>query len=151
MEIFEATFFDLKQLSALFDEYRVFYGKESDIAAAEKFISERVKHSDSVIYITTEDDELTGFVQLYPLFSSVQMKKLWLLNDLYVTKEHRRKGVAMALIEKSKHLAVQTDAAGLMLETSKNNNEGNRLYLKEGFDLLENNFYYWPNTFAKNH
>lgn len=38
----KATIQDLLQLSELFDQYRVFYHKESDIPAAEKFLKERI-------------------------------------------------------------------------------------------------------------
>jgi ribosomal protein S18 acetylase RimI-like enzyme len=146
MEIFEATQFDLKQLSILFDAYRVFYGKESDINAAKIFISERLNKADSVIYIASEEERLVGFVQLYPLFSSVQMKRLWLLNDLFIKEEHRRKGVAVKLMDKAKDLCRQTDSAGLLLETGKDNDAGNALYQKEGFQLASTNFYYWKDA-----
>jgi GNAT superfamily N-acetyltransferase len=145
MEIFEATSFDLKQLSRLFDEYRIFYGKESDINAAERFISERINNRDSVMYIAAEEDVLIGFVQLYPLFSSVRMKRLWLLNDLYVVTEHRRKGIAGELINKAKELCLETGAAGMLLETAKDNEAGNKLYPLTGFQLQSNNFYFWEN------
>ena len=143
MEIFEASPFDLEQLSSLLDEYRKFYEQESDIAAAQRFLAERMKNKDSVIFVAAYEGELTGFVQLYPLFSSVQMKRLWLLNDLFVRADYRKKGIGEALIKQAKEYAIQTAACGIMLETSVTNVEGNNLYIKEKFHLIGNNFYYW--------
>ena len=81
---------DLDLLSKLFDDYRVFYQKQSDIIAAKVFLSNRLKEKDAEIFISeNKDNQLIGFVQLYPLYSSTKMRKLWLLNDLFVAKEHR--------------------------------------------------------------
>lgn len=90
------------------------------------------------------EDQLVGFVQLYPLFSSVQMKKLWLLNDLYVNFDYRKKGISLGLIGKAKDLVEKSDACGMYLETEKSNSAGNNLYPKAGFELNQgSNFYEW--------
>ncbi len=144
-EIRKATIGDLKFVVELFDKYRVFYEKESDIKKAEGFISERLTMNDSQIFVAETDDKyLVGFVQLYPVFSSTRMKRLWLLNDLFVDKAHRGKGISKQLIESSKELCRQTNACGLILETAKANVVGNGLYPKVGFSLdKEHNYYSW--------
>ena len=147
-EIRKATIEDLKFVVELFDKYRVFYEKESDKHRAEEFISERLKLDDSKIFVAeTENKKLVGFVQLYPIFSSTRMKRLWLLNDLFVDIEHRGKGLSKMLIKKSKELCKQTYACGLILETAKSNIAGNKLYPKVGFELdNEHNYYSWDNN-----
>jgi len=141
-----ATIDDLLQLSKLFDLYRIFYRKQSDIEAAKKFLAERINNSDSVIYVADEENELLGFTQLYPQFSSTRMKRTWLLNDLFVLQQHRERGISKQLIEKAKTLAIKTNAAGLLLETDKTNAIGNRLYPSTGFTMNEtSNFYWWQN------
>lgn len=135
---------DLPALSELFDDYRVFYEKEADVTAAASFLNERINKGDSVIFVFEENGELTGFTQLYPLFSSTRMKPLWLLNDLYVKPKHRGKGHSIALIDAAKKLAIDTGAAGLMLETAKSNDVGNQLYPKTGFVCdQDHNYYSW--------
>lgn len=75
---------DIKDLSRLFDKYRIFYEKETDVQTAQKFLNERLQNRDSEIFVTeNEESRIVGFVQLYPIFSSTRMKKLWLLNDLF--------------------------------------------------------------------
>lgn len=147
MRIREAKNTDLKQLAELFDKYREFYRKDSDIEGAKDFLAERLKNGDSEIYVCeSNDSNLIGFVQLYPLFSSTRMKKLWLLNDLFVNPEFRGKGISIKLIEKAKKLVNDSQACGMFLETEKSNLIGNNLYLKTGFKLNEeSNFYEWYN------
>ena len=141
----KATIADLDGLVNLFDKYRVFYEKESDKEGARGFLSERIYNNDSEIFVAEDaDGKLIGFVQLYPLFSSTRMKRLWLLNDLFVEQFHRGKGFSKSLIQKAKELAKATGAAGLILETAKSNDIGNRLYPSTGFTLdLDHNYYYW--------
>lgn len=137
---------DLAQLAELFDQYRIFYHKDSDIPAAEKFLKERIENNDSEIFVAEKEGVLVGFVQLYPLFSSTRMKRYWLLNDLYVNENQRGNGYSKQLIEKAKELAKSTNACGILLETGKSNDIGNKLYPGCGFEIYnEVNFYEWTN------
>ena len=140
----KASFSDLDQLSTLFDGYRVFYRKESNVNAAEEFLKARLEQKDSVIFVAEENEQLLGFTQLYPLFSSTRMKKLWLLNDLYVASAHRGKGISKGLIDQAKALVKESGACGMFLETEISNEIGNALYPRTGFSLNEgSNFYDW--------
>jgi len=133
-------------LVELFDGYRVWYGKSSDKPAAKNFLSERINRKESIIYIClNQDKQAIGFTQLYPIFSSTRMKRMWLLNDLFVHPDHRGKGVSKLLINQAKELSKQTEACGILLETEKSNNIGNKLYPAMGFHLEGNNFYFWTN------
>lgn len=145
MSIHTVTISDLEELAELFDSYRVFYEKESDLNAGKSFLKERIEKQEAVIFISRNDEGVaTGFVQLYPLFSSTRMKRFWLLNDLYVASEFRGQGFSKALIERAKQLCRESDACGMMLETAKDNHIGNGLYPRTGFTLDEDhNFYYW--------
>jgi GNAT superfamily N-acetyltransferase len=145
IEIFEAGTFDLEALSRLFDSYRQFYRQKADEEGARKFLAERMTQKDSVIYLAIDENgTAVGFVQLYPLFSSVGMKKTWLLNDLYVEKSLRGKGISRMLLDRCKELARETGANGLHLETEKINEIGIKLYPSAGFELnTTSNFYFW--------
>lgn len=145
MKIIQATLAELEQTAKLFDDYRVFYDQEPDIEGALKFINERMKNNESVIYIALDDNnEGLGFVQLYPLFTSVGMKRMWLLNDLYVDIMHRKKGIAEQLIEKSKELVRETGASGMALETQNENHPAKALYDKTGWFIDDmHSYFYW--------
>jgi len=138
---------DLPQLAQLFDDYRVFYRKDSDLSAANDFIKERMLAEESVIFVHESGSDITGFTQLYPIFSSTRMRRIWLFNDLYIKPEFRGMGISKELIEAAKEHSRQTNASGLLLETEKANKIGNRLYPSVGFELNEEtNYYWWENN-----
>jgi len=154
IEIREATSQDLSNgLAELFDSYRQFYRQTSDVQSAKNFLNERISNKESIIYVayetttsttTTNQNKLVGFTQLYPLFSSVRMKRLWLLNDLFVSETFRGKGISRKLIVRAKQLCRETKAAGVSLQTEKTNMIGNKLYVSEEFELdSEHNYYEW--------
>ena len=145
MTIREAKLADLSKVAVLFDQYRIFYQKESDVQSAEKFLEDRMRNKESVIYIAElEDQSLVGFTQLYPLFSSTRMKRLWLLNDLYVNDDFRGKGISKKLIDAAKNLCRDTEGCAVTLETGQGNVIGNKLYPSAGFVLSKGyNFYEW--------
>ena len=147
MKVREAKLSDLKNLSVLFNSYRMFYGKKFDLKVAEEFLRSRMEKKDSKIFVCDFNNELSGFVQLYPLFSSTRVSKYWLLNDLYVDVNKRGKGFSKFLIERSKELVIESKACGMMLETEKSNDIGNKLYPSTGFKKNElSNFYEWIPT-----
>jgi ribosomal protein S18 acetylase RimI-like enzyme len=147
MQVREAKLSDLENLSDLFNSYRMFYGKKSDLKVAEEFLRSRIENKDSKIFVCDINNELSGFVQLYPIFSSTRVSKYWLLNDLFVDNKKRGNGYSKLLIEKSKELVIESKACGMMLETEKSNDIGNMLYPSTGFKKNELcNFYEWvPN------
>ena len=144
MNIREVKTSDLDKLSILFNSYRIFYGKESNIDISKKFLESRISNKDSKMFICEVNNILTGFVQLYPLFSSVRVSRYWLLNDLFIDSEFRGKGYSKLLIDRAKELVLESGACGMMLETKKSNKIGNSLYPKTGFKINDlSNFYEW--------
>lgn len=142
MTIIKANIDHLEQLASLFNSYRVFYNQSSDIKGAKQFLLERFKNQDSIIYIAFINDEAIGFTQLYPLFSSVAMKSMYLLNDLYVNSEHRGKGIGEALIKYAKVLCISEKNKGLALQTGFDNPAQ---YLYEKLDFIKETdlYYFW--------
>jgi len=140
----KASINELGLIAPLFDAYRVFYRKESNLDAALAFIKNRINQNESIIYLAFAGDEAIGFTQLYPIFSSTRMKRVWLLNDLFVDEKYRGQGISKMLMDKAKILTVETSAAALILETEKSNEIGNALYPSAGFTLENDvNHYYW--------
>ena len=147
MKIRQAKNTDIELLSELFNGYRVFSREVSDVDAAREFLTERLSNRDSEIFVCeTIDHKIVGFTQLFLLFSSTRMKKLWLLNDLFVNSEYRGKGISVKLIERAKKLVTDSAACAMFLETEKSNLISNNLYHKTGFEQNEgSNFYEWYN------
>lgn len=143
IRIEQANISHIDQLTSLFDDYRIFYGKESDLEAAKEYLIDRIYHQQSVAFIALdESDKGAGFTQLYPMFSSVSMQGVWVLNDLYVDQDYRRNGIAKMLMDWAKMHAIQTNAKGLMLETQKTNVAAQKLYESLGYKRNDAHFFY---------
>ena len=128
---------DLDAVAALFDGYRQFYGKPSDLDGARSFLGARLNAGDSAILVAEQDGEIVGFTQLYPSFTSVGMAPIMILNDLFVSSEHRGSGAARALLGAATEHARKVGAVRLALSTQKDNLTARRLYEKAGWALDE--------------
>lgn len=133
---------DLDALVPLFTAYRGFYRQRKDPDADRAFLEERLENDESVVFLAEADGEPAGFVQLYPSFSSVTLKRLWILNDLYTGKDFRRRGVATALLERAAKFARKDKARGLVLETTPDNERAQRLYEELGWKR-DQHFHYF--------
>ena len=129
---------DLDALAGMFDAYRQFYQQPGDVAAAHAFLAERIAHEESVVLVAEHRAVAVGFVQLYPLFSSVRLGRTWLLNDLYVAPPERRLGAARALMDAACAFARKRGALGLELETGSDNLNAQALYYSAGWELGKN-------------
>jgi ribosomal protein S18 acetylase RimI-like enzyme len=123
----------------LFDKYRVFYKQQSDIAVAKKFIQDRLDNNESVIFVALEaqTSRPIGFTQLYPKYSSARVVKNWILNDLYVHQDYRKKGIGERLIRIAMDFARENNSKFVELSTAVDNYTAQSLYEQVGFKKLE--------------
>jgi ribosomal protein S18 acetylase RimI-like enzyme len=142
MKIIQATTEHLDFITPLFNDYRKFYNQEPDLNLVRSFIEERIKNNQSVIFLAMVNEKGAGFTQLYPSFSSVAMKKIWILNDLYVSPQYRRQNIAGGLINKAVELGKQSGAARITLETDIDNYQAQALYDKTGFRKIGHCYFY---------
>ena len=130
----QATIADFDSLVPLFDAYRQFYRKPSDVALAKQFLLERFEHNESIIFIAIDKNgAAVGFTQLFPSFSSVSAARIFILNDLFVSEGTRRKGVAAALLRAAKDFGQMTGAVRLTLSTEVTNSGAQALYELQGW------------------
>lgn len=135
MEIIRLDANSVEEVSHLFDAYRQFYGRKSDLKSAQQFLSQRIANNESIVFTAVKDGkEVVGFVQLYPLFSSLSVGRVWVLNDLYVKEQYRREGIAKKLVEKVHAFAAKDGAHAIVLETASDNTQAQSLYKKFGYE-----------------
>jgi GNAT superfamily N-acetyltransferase len=144
----QANVTDLDMLTPLFNGYRQFYGRATDLDAARQFLLDRINHGESVIFMALREGVPVGFTQLYPSFSSVSMARTFLLNDLFVTEEGRRNGVASALMSAAVAFAKTVGAIRLSLSTAVTNSPAQSLYSAMGWAQDEQFFVYHLSTGA---
>ena len=134
-------------IAPLFDMYRQFYHQLTDLEGAQDFLTQRFHEGNSVIFLAMVAEEEgyrkpCGFTQLYPTFSSISIKRLWILNDLFVVPEVRRQGVGRMLLEYARAFALETHAKGLTLKTAVDNYSAQALYESSGWQRDEDFFSY---------
>ena len=142
-EVLQATPADVGEIAPLFDLYRQFYGKPPNEEAARRFLFARLSKQESVVFYSRQQDSAVAFLQLYPVFSSVNLSRQWILNDLYVRPEARQHGYGRALVERAHRLAEETQANSLMLETAATNEVAQRLYESLGWKRDNEFFRYY--------
>ena len=121
MIIVRASAADIPVLAPLFDQYRVFYKQPSDLEAATRFLNQRFSRNESVVFLARIQEVTVGFTQLFPSLSSVSLRNIYILNDLYVAHEYRNQGVGKALLSKAQEYCLETGFGGLALETATDN------------------------------
>ncbi|MBL4964350.1 GNAT family N-acetyltransferase [Bacillus halotolerans] len=134
MNIRQALPADAAAIAPLFHQYREFYKQASDLEGAEAFLKARLENEESVIFIAEENGEFIGFTQLYPAFSSVAMKRIYILNDLFVASSVRKKGVGRRLLSAAKDYAAENGAKYLKLQTEHHNRTARSLYEQNGYE-----------------
>ena len=143
IEIVQATPADVGAVAPLFDAYRQFYKKPANEEAARRFLFARLSKGESVLFFALHEGSAAGFVHLYPVFSSTNLTRQWILNDLYVVPDARKLGVARALMQRARQFAESTQADGLMLETATDNSSAQRLYESLGWKRDEEFYRYF--------
>ncbi|MDH4560201.1 MULTISPECIES: GNAT family N-acetyltransferase [unclassified Pseudomonas] len=136
MRIVQATLEHLDLLTPLFVKYREFYGELPFPESSKKFLEKRLSRKESVIYLALADDDesrLLGFCQLYPSFSSLALKRVWILNDIYVAEDARRQLVADRLLQTAKKMARETNAVRMRVSSSVSNEVAHKVYESIGF------------------
>ncbi|MBH3366391.1 GNAT family N-acetyltransferase [Pseudomonas carnis] len=133
MRITQATLEHLDLLTPLFVKYREFYGALPFPDSSRAFLEKRLRRKESVIYLALADKRLLGFCQLYPSFSSLSLKRVWILNDIYVAEDARRQLVADNLMRTAKKMAKDTHAVRLRVSTSSDNDVAQKTYESIGF------------------
>ena len=141
MNIITASLENLNQITSLFDQYMVFYGKESNIEKHREFIRSRLLYDESTIFLAlNNENQPAGFVQNYYCFSSVSLGRIVILNDLFVVPKFRKQGIAEKLIRKTFDHAAAIGAVRVDLGTEKTNTTAQKIYERIGF-IKEEDFY----------
>lgn len=135
----EAT---LAAATDLFVAYRHFYERQGDDEASRRFFRRRVEDPAARQWVATiddisgaEDSRVVGMVQIYPVYSSLDLHYDWDLNDLYVDPDARGTGAGRALTEAVLESAEASGASAVHLETHEDNAGARRLYETTGFNL----------------
>ncbi len=125
---------DLGDLVPLFDAYRVFYKQPSDPALARAYLVKRLGAGEYVGFIARDAaGKAIGFALLSQTYSSVALKRIWLLNDIFVDPTSRKSGAGAALMAAVEAFARASGAGRMDLFTARTNATAQSVYRKAGW------------------
>jgi GNAT superfamily N-acetyltransferase len=125
---------DLGALVPLFDAYRIFYRQPSDPALARDYLAKRLGAGEYVGFLARDAaGKAIGFALMSQTFSSVALKRIWLLNDIFVDPQVRKSGAGAALMKAVEDFARTTGAGRLDLFTARTNATAQSVYKRAGW------------------
>jgi ribosomal protein S18 acetylase RimI-like enzyme len=127
-------------VATLFDEYRQAFGYASSRAAGLEYIRGCVAGGEVAVFTACYESRLLeplGFTMLYPSFSSVQLRRTWQMQDIFVVPRARRCGIARALMEHVIKFARQQGAQHITLLSRIENGPASSLFSSLGFEPYE--------------
>lgn len=136
IKIKQATPKDIDTFAHLIKDYLAFYRRDTDIIEIITFISKRLEDNESALFTAIQKnkpEQALGFTHLYPIFSTLSLRKVWVLNDLYVSEHYRGMKIGRSLIDAAVNFAKDDGAFRLDLKTEYDNTPAKTLYEKYGF------------------
>jgi GNAT superfamily N-acetyltransferase len=118
----------------LFDEYRQHYGANPAPVAA--WLRDQVVAERERIYLAGDDGRAHGICSVVVMPAALTLRTVWLIRDLFVAEQMRRRGVARGLLAEVAHEARAAGAHRLALQTDTGNENAIHLYAQCGFRTL---------------
>ena len=131
---------DFEKIGEVFNLYRQFYKKKSNIEACKNYVHERLINNEAQIFYIENEKECMGMTQLYTTFDSLELSKKIILYDLYVRSEYRNKGIGRMLMNAAKSFAEKKGVTSIELSTSIGNKNAQSLY--ESLEYQRDTEYY---------
>lgn len=121
------------QVAALFDDYRVHYGRPSAPEDTRSWLHEQVTRHRLTAAAAIRAGDVCGFVTVTVMPASLMLGTAWSIRDLYVAPDHRRTGIANALLQHIIRHARTAGADRVSLQTETDNIAALTLYTDIGF------------------
>ncbi|MEV0002915.1 GNAT family N-acetyltransferase [Micromonospora sp. NPDC050980] len=121
------------QVAALFDDYRAHYGQPSIPEVTRSWLHDQIAQHRISAAAAIRADHVCGFITVTIMPASLMLGTSWSVRDLYVAPDHRRSGIANALLQ---HVIRNARAAGahrVSLQTETDNIPALTLYTDIGF------------------
>lgn len=140
MIIRQATEEDIHQIVPLMLEYIVDFYKQPN--PGEEKVGQLVKHlldhpDHGMQFVADDGKRIIGFATLYFTFSTLQVKRAAILNDLYVHPSGRGQKAGESLFRHCLNYIHDNSFAGMQWETAKDNYVAQSLYNKMGGHINE--------------
>ncbi len=139
VKIIKADLNNIDKAVYLFNKYRLFYDQENNIDECKRFLLERLKNDESIIYLCLVEENAVGFMQIYKGFSSIGLTKIYILNDLYIEERYRNQKIGKLTLLKIIEMARSNNISKITLQTKNSNKIAQNLYKSLGFNQENEN------------
>jgi ribosomal protein S18 acetylase RimI-like enzyme len=129
--------FDLLALAGIFDAYRSHYGQAAEPERSASWLADQLETGRLNVFVAEQTSALVGFVSSVQLPASLQLGHWWQIRDLFVLPEHRRHGIALALLDAVRTAAETAGALRLGLQTERENVAALALYRRAGYTPVD--------------
>jgi len=119
-------------LAGIFDLYRSHYGETIDLGRSASWLAHQLEAGLNVL-VAEDDSTIVGFVTWVRIPASLRLGLYWQIRDLFVLPAHRRRGIALALLDAVRSAAEVSGALRLALQTEEENEAALGLYRKAGY------------------
>lgn len=144
MQIRPVTRADLPRMIPLMLAYIVGFYKCPDPGedAVQELIVHLLEHPEQGIqFVAQREGVLIGFATLYSSFSTLRVKRIAILNDLYVHGDARAQKVGETLFRHCLSYVREQQYVCMQWETTTDNQIAQRLYEKMGGQVIDHIFY----------
>lgn len=124
------------QVAALFDDYRAHYGRPSSPEITSSWLHDQLAQHRIAVDAAIRDEQVCGFITVTIMPASLMLGTAWSVRDLYVAPQHRRSGIANALLQHVLHNARAAGALRVSLQTETDNVSALKLYTDIGFQTV---------------
>ena len=140
MDIEPVTERDIDELLPLMQAYCDFYEaapSDDELTGMVLELLEEPEVEGVQLIARDEDGRAVGFATIFWSWSTLQARRIAVMNDLFVAPEARGSGAAEALIEACRAEARARDAVRLAWQTATTNERAQRVYERVGAERAE--------------
>jgi ribosomal protein S18 acetylase RimI-like enzyme len=124
---------DLEAIAGIFDLYRRHYGQAAEPDRSASWLADQLEVGRLSVFVAEQNSAIVGFATSVQIPASLQLGHWWQIRDLFVLPDHRRQGIALALLDAVRSAAEASGALRVGLQTEEENEAALALYRGAGY------------------
>ncbi len=106
-------------------------------------INDMKEHPSALVLFAVSHGNYVGICTCFYAYSTFLAKPLLNIHDIYVSPEHRAKGIGKLLIQRAESVALAKNCGKITLEVRKDNLNARDLYKSQGYSEAPHSMFFW--------